>query len=438
MLYSKVLKFIQENSLFGSGVTVIAAVSGGADSICLLDILNNIKSTLGFKLECAHLNHNLRGAESDRDEQYVRDICMEWNIPLHVKSVEVAKLTHGRSIEDAAREVRYAFFEELTHEKNAVIATAHNLNDNTETFFINLIRGSGSRGLCGVPIMRGQIVRPLLCVKRTEIVKHLNNRGIDYCVDSTNSDTDYLRNFIRHDILPRFESRADIDIHKSVEKAMLNLQSDNRALTNIANSFTDERISELRKMDDAVLYRVLTSKLEKQFGIILDRTHFEFIEDLINGMCVKVQVCKDIFAVNEYGVFRFERIAEKCDRVVKISGAKTQFCGKSILTENIEEVYNALTNNCIDCDKIIGNLYVRTRKDGDIFVCQRRKCTTHLKKLLINDKMEKAKRDTLCVVCDESDNIVFVENYGADKRFAASPYSKNIMRIEIIQNNGGE
>ena len=163
MLYEKVYNTIIKNSLIDKGCTVICALSGGADSVCLADILIALKDRLGVFVECAHLNHNLRGEESDSDEAFVTKFCNERKITLHKKSVDVEALAAGRSIEDAAREARYTFFEELTRDKNAIVATAHTQNDNVETFFINLVRGSGAKGLCGIPQKRANIIRVRYC-----------------------------------------------------------------------------------------------------------------------------------------------------------------------------------------------------------------------------------------------------------------------------------
>lgn len=431
MLYTKVLNFIKENKLI-TKKTVIVAVSGGADSVCLLDIMCHLAKTLDITVECAHLNHNLRGDESDGDESYVSSLCDKLGVTLHTKSVKVKDLSHGVGIEDAARRVRYEFFDELSRERDVVIATAHTVNDNTETFFINLLRGSGSRGLCGIPVKRDNIIRPLLCADREEIINHLREVGLEYRTDSTNADIVYLRNFIRHRIVPQFYEREGIDINKAVLRATHNLFCENEALSDIAKTITTESANDLSRLPDALLYRVLNMRFEEKFDKILDFCHFNAVRKLLTRDNSRVQITGDIYANVCYGRFYFDSISPKNADVIELSIGKNKFSDKTVLIKNIKEVYSTLTNYAIDCDKIKSAIIARTRRDGDIFYHPKRSVTTSLKKLLINDKVDKSKRDSLVIICDLADNIVFVEGYGADKRFMADKHSKNILGIEII------
>ncbi len=431
MLYDKVYNLIIKNSLISEGCTVICALSGGADSVCLTDIMLKLKDKLKINVECAHLNHNLRGSESDGDENFVTKFCKERGVTLHKKSVNVAELAIGKSIEEAARDARYAFFSQLTQDKNVVIATAHTKNDNVETFFINLVRGSGAKGLCGIPIKRDKIIRPLLDVNRDEIIEHLENNSLTYCIDSTNSDTDYLRNFIRHKIIGEFKNRQDIDVFKTVGRAIENINRDENALKNIADKVNTQDVYTLKSLDDAILYRVLSKRLDKQFGIMLDSIHFENIKQLLdkpNG--AKVQIKRDVFAKIVNKNIEFIKIQPKNLDIYTLKFGENTIDNKLILINNTKEIYNTLTKASLDYDKIKGDLYVRTRRNGDRFYCAKRNCTSNLKKLLINDKVNSQKRDKLLVICDEN-GIVFVEGYGADKRYVANESNKNVIYIEI-------
>ncbi len=431
MLYEKVYNSIIDNSLINTGCTVICAISGGADSVCLTDIMYHLKDRLKITVECAHLNHNLRGYESDSDEEFVTRFCDARGIKLYKKSVDVMSQAKGRSIEEAAREARYCFFDELSAKENVVIATAHTQNDNIETFFINLVRGSGTKGLCGIPRVRGNIVRPLLDIKRCEILEHLDLQGLNYCTDSTNSKTDYLRNFIRHNIIKEFEKRDDIDIYKSVNRAITNLKRDSLVLEGIAEGIHSFDKKSLLALDDAILYRAVAKKLENEFDIVLDSVHFENIKTLLlkqNG--AKVQIRGEVFARKRKDNLEFFKLLQKSQDELALEIGENIFLDSQILIENTKEIYNTLTKATINCDKIKGNLYVRTRRDGDVFYSAKRKCTSSLKKLLSNDKVLPEKRDRLLVVCDEN-GIVFVERYGADKRYIAKKDDKNIICIEI-------
>ncbi len=431
MLQEKVLNTIKNSDLIPEGCVVIAAVSGGADSVCLLDILISLSEKLSFSVECAHVNHNLRGAESDGDEAYVRHLCEKYGITLHVKSVDVKALSKGKSIEDTARKVRYDFFEQLCKNRNAKVATAHTLNDNTETFFINLLRGSSSRGLSGIPIKRDNVIRPLLDVTRDEIIEYLKKQNLKFCTDSTNADTDFLRNFIRHNIVPVFESRDGISLHKSVKKATTNLQKESEALDIITDNMITDNVNTLKTYSDAVLYRVLTKMLEKEQGIILDSVHFNAVKSLLYKQSGKEQIQGDIYAFLSRGKLYFAKLYLKTSDEYPLELGENNIFGKNILIKKPEEIYKALTKYCIDCDKINGSLYIRMRKDGDVFNCIGRNSSTKLSKLLKNDKLPQDLRDSLAVICDESGKIVFVEKYGADEDVKITNESKNIISIEI-------
>ncbi len=431
MLYEKIYNTIIKNSLIDKGYTIICALSGGADSICLADVLFKLKDRLEINVECAHLNHNLRGEESDGDEAFVTRFCKERGITLHKKSVDVIALAKGRSVEDAAREARYTFFDELTRGDNVAVATAHTQNDNVETFFINLARGSGAKGLCGIPQKRGNIIRPMLDINRCEIIEHIEKHKLEYCIDSTNTNTDYLRNFIRHNIVDEFKTRDDIDIFKAVSRAIDNIKCDQQALFKISQTVDTNDALELAKLDDAILFRVLSQRLEEQFGLRLYSVHYDSIKSILkkpNG--AKVQIKGDIFAKINLNRLEFVKAETKSEAVYPLRFGKNIIENKSILINNTKEVYNTLTKATINCDKIEGNLYVRTRRDGDEFFSAKRKCTSSLKKLLINDKVDLQTRDKLLVVCDDN-AIVFVEGYGADKRYIADTYDKNIICIEF-------
>ena len=196
----KVLQWCREQQLFRSGQTVVCAVSGGKDSVCMLHLLLSLQSRLQIRIEACHFNHRLRGAESDRDEAFVRRLCREWSVPLAVGSGDVRARAEqtGESIEEAARNLRYGFFASL----GKTVATAHTRDDLTETVLLNLLRGTGLKGLCGIPPKRDDLVRPLLCLSRQEVDAYLAENGLAHTEDSSNAGSDYLRNRLRHAVVP--------------------------------------------------------------------------------------------------------------------------------------------------------------------------------------------------------------------------------------------
>lgn len=194
---------------------VIAAVSGGADSAALLTVLNILKEEFGYTLRACHVNHCLRGEESDRDERYVRFLCRRLEIPLYVRRVDVRQLAQRHeSIEECARRVRYDFFGELNALYGAVTATAHTASDNAETVLINMLRGTALTGICGIPAVRDGMVRPLINCSREQTESFCKETLTDFVHDSTNDSDDYIRNRIRHRIIPALK-----DINPSIESA---------------------------------------------------------------------------------------------------------------------------------------------------------------------------------------------------------------------------
>ena len=189
------------------GSRVLAAVSGGADSMCLLHALLTLRASLDITVAAAHFNHQLR-PEAEAEERFVRAWCAEHEVPCHTGRGNVAAqaAAAGTGIEETARQLRYAFLEDAAEQAGADrIATAHHAGDNAETVLLHLIRGSGLRGLGGIPSVRGKVIRPLLTVERREIEAYLARHCIPHVEDASNQDTAYRRNYLRREILPRLE-----------------------------------------------------------------------------------------------------------------------------------------------------------------------------------------------------------------------------------------
>lgn len=211
----KVAQYIAQERLLEASGKVIVALSGGADSVALLLLLTE----LGYACEAAHCNFHLRGEESDRDEQFVRRLCEERHVALHVVHFDTTQHAANRhiSIEMAARELRYQWFETLRQELGAdAVAVAHHADDSVETFLLNLMRGTGINGLRGIRPRNGRIVRPLLCLTRDDVLHYLDRQGQTYVTDSTNLQDEYTRNKIRLNLLPLME-----EINPSVRRSIL-------------------------------------------------------------------------------------------------------------------------------------------------------------------------------------------------------------------------
>lgn len=218
---------------------MLVALSGGADSVALLRVLMEA----GYDCRAAHCNFHLRGEESMRDERFVRDLCQRLNVPLAVKDFDVAawQREHGGSTEMACRELRYAWFEQERQRQGCgLIAVAHHSDDQVETFFLNLLRGTGIRGLAGMQRLSGNIWRPLLDVSRSDILTYLSTIGQDYVTDSTNSENDYRRNQLRNLVLPAFEQQFP-QAHERIHDTMGNLRDDLDLLTSLVNEILPDQ-----------------------------------------------------------------------------------------------------------------------------------------------------------------------------------------------------
>lgn len=247
---SKVRFAIAEHAMIQKDSRVCAALSGGADSVSLLRALCELSGELGAQITACHLNHGLRGEESDGDERFCRDLCKRLGVPFYSRKISVSELVQKHeSTEEAARRARYAFFEEaLEHFGSGVLATAHNANDNAETVLLNLTRGTGLLGLCGIPPVRelgalGKLViRPLLYITRGEVEEYLGSLGQEYVTDKTNLSEDYTRNKLRRRVLPELEN-----INPSVAAVIGRMTDNLRADSDFLETLADKALSEARE-----------------------------------------------------------------------------------------------------------------------------------------------------------------------------------------------
>jgi tRNA(Ile)-lysidine synthase len=263
---NKILTYINKENLLNRREKVVVTCSGGADSIFLLHILNK----LGFDCIVAHCNFHLRGEESDRDENFVREFCKRKNLSLHVQHFDTKQFAteNKLSIEMAARELRYNWFEEIRKEYNAsAIAVAHHSDDSIETILLNLLRGTGLKGICGIRPKNGYIVRPLLCVNRKEIEDYLHEQGIEYIVDSTNLENEYTRNKIRNIVMPILR-----EINPQIDSVMLSNAENFSAAESIYKEVIEkEKSSAVKTTDDSYIVDLrVVEKFTEPFTLLFE------------------------------------------------------------------------------------------------------------------------------------------------------------------------
>lgn len=305
------------------GGRVCVALSGGADSVSLLIVLNELREELGAELFACHLNHGLRGEESDRDERFCRGLCEKLGIPLYTRKISVSELAKKHeSIEQAARRERYAFFEEaLSHFGANTLATAHNANDNAETVLLNMSRGTGLKGLCGIPPVRSfaagkyRVIRPLINCLRAEIEAFLRERGQDCVTDATNLSEDYTRNRIRRRIIPELA-----EINPSVIAVIGRMTGNLRADSDFLDSLAEKALAAAREgrgwnaaklsaLPDPIKARAIRRILITG-GIEPSALRIETAAGLLEKRSARYNPCRDRFFTIRKGICFVENIVQ--------------------------------------------------------------------------------------------------------------------------------
>lgn len=284
-MQNKVLAYCQTQRLLSPGDTVVCAVSGGVDSVVLLDILCALRDALDICVRAAHFNHQLRGAESDRDEAFVRALCDARGVALSIGRGDVCARAArtGESIEEAARKLRYAFFDTL----GGPVATAHNADDNLETVLLNLVRGTSLAGLCGIAPRRGQYIRPLLCLTRAQIAAYAQEHGLRYVEDSTNALDTCVRNRLRHHVVPLLKAENPV-LSELTLRACALVREDEQYLETAAQAVLEQaKLSRghscraLRQSPAALRTRAIRLLLQKIHAPKLASNHILAVERLI-------------------------------------------------------------------------------------------------------------------------------------------------------------
>lgn len=440
----KAIRFIEENDLLCTNDKVIVALSGGADSVALLYFLNSIKEKYNLTVYAAHLNHNLRGEESKRDENFVKNLCEKLSVEFFLKSLDIKDMakTSKQSEELCGREQRYLFFDELSKKLSAKVATAHNATDNAETVLYNLCRGSSLKGVCGIPKKRDNVIRPLLCVSRDEIERYCDENNLEYVTDSTNLEDKYNRNKIRHnaistlkEINPNFEN-AVLRFCKSMEQSCDFLSEIAKKELKSAKTEYGYSCEKLLSLDKAVLSFALM-QIIKDNNADAENKHIEIIisamksggsVDLPNGYTC---VCSQ----NTLRIIKNDKTSADClidkDRE-ESSDIELPLCecedAEYYSKEELKNINKKLANELIDCDIINCGTVIRHKKAGDLFTLSNRKVTKPLRKLMIEMKIPKEIRDDLLVVANGS-TILWVEKIGVSLQGKISQSTTKAVRI---------
>lgn len=303
--YEKISNAVSDYNMISDGDAVVIALSGGADSVSLLYAMNKLSQQLGFSLSACHVNHGLRGEDSDSDMHFCEELCNTLSIPIEVLDTDVRSFQQKHeSLEETARRIRYDFFEKVSQGKK--LATAHNSNDSAETVLLNMMRGTGLKGLCGIPPVRGNIIRPLIYCSRDEVEQFCKENSLSYVTDKTNLSDDYTRNKVRHLILPEM-LKINPSLLDTISRMEHNLREDNELIEALADKALQSAKSN-RGYNTAVLSQQPKPILRRAIKRILMDGHIEpstlrieMAEEIILSGKGKINPCRGKFVTVKKG-----------------------------------------------------------------------------------------------------------------------------------------
>lgn len=447
---TKVVETINKFNMLKQNDNILVALSGGADSVTLLHLLNSLKE-YSFNIWVCHVNHQIRGQEAQRDENSVRSLCENLDVPLFVETIDVPELSkkNGKSLEEMAREVRYDVLNKLASKLNSKIATAHTLNDSIETIILNLTRGTGLKGLCGIPAKRGKIVRPLIEISRTQIEEYIKNNNLSFVNDSTNNDVNYKRNRIRHEIVPKLFI-VNPAFAKVFKRMCNNLTEDEEFLQNetlkamkkVQLSLNKFHASKIKNLPASIQFRAIKEILT-QANILCDAKKIELIKDAISIGFGKIDLHNGIFCIVKDDVLSIEKIAKESKKnnftpiKIVLPGSykvnqeqELKLMVISIRDFNVRRKNSNLIHDAIDFKKIDGTLIMRFKMPGDAIKLNGRKCTKTLKKLFNEYKLPQKERES-CLVLADNEGLIWVNGFGVAQRVALDEKTKEVLLVEV-------
>ncbi|MCQ2484344.1 MAG: tRNA lysidine(34) synthetase TilS [Clostridia bacterium] len=420
--------------------SVVVALSGGADSMALLNVLNELKDEYGITLSACHVNHGIRGASADRDEAFVKTECEKLSIPLKVLHADVPKMAaeKGLGLEECGRKVRYDFFASF---ENCIIATAHTLSDRSETLLLNITRGSSSKGLCSIPPVRGNIIRPLIDCTRADIEDYCQKNGISFVTDETNFDDIYSRNRIRLNVIPQLKG-----INPSFENAVSRLTECAVSDEDYFSSLTETIISKAKISGGyradviygehfAVRRRVIAEILKRDADITPELIHIKSVDSILSGG--KTQVLKDTVVEVRNGILKInpevsENTEWECDFSHFEAETPVGVFSATVFNRNDLPPKQIVHNKVVDFDCIVGKCIIRNRRAGDKMRLAGSDCTKTLKKLFNEKHLEN--RNSLAVLADEN-GILWVQSLGCADRCKIKKETQKILLIREDEEN---
>ncbi len=456
-MIEKVKSYIKKNNMLREGDTVVAGISGGADSVCLLFILIQLRKEISFRLSVVHINHRIR-AEAGEDARFVEALCGKWNCDFYCIEEDVREYAayHAMSEEEAGRAVRYGAFQTVLTKMGAPegkIAVAHNQNDNAETVLFHLMRGCGLSGLAGIPPVREHIIRPLLCVSRPEIEAYLEKNGVPYCIDRTNNEDTYTRNKIRHHIVAYGEKEicekavshiydTSVIMKEMQDYIQVNTKKALERCMKYEKGDIIFQISSFLKEHPLIQKQCILAAIEEAAGSKKDIAfvHVEGMRQLFfrksNG---QIDLPYKLTVYREYDRIRLTTRNEKEERKEihpVLAPGETCWKGEMKLLASVfsyeksQNIPEKTYTKWFDYDKIVKSLVVRTRQTGDYLEVYANGGRKSLKSYFIEEKIPRAKRDSMPLLAD-GNHIVWIIGRRISEHYKIDNQTKTVLQIQV-------
>ena len=460
-MVEEVLQYIMQYHMVEPGDVVIAGVSGGADSVCLLLVLEKLVARLSITIEVVHINHGIR-AEAGEDAEFVRKLCKDRQIPFHLicADVESQAKQEKLSTEEMGRKIRYEAFRQILGGRKGKIAVAHNSNDRAETMLFHLFRGTGLTGACGIRPVQGEIIRPLLFLERKEIEQWLQEQQISFCTDATNLGDDYTRNRIRHHILSYAEKEIVHGTTANMNRAAKQLQEADEyvmrqtlAAVERCCVFTDHpkavsvKLSLLQKEDPFIRKRLLFYAVCEIAGQKKDITeaHIQSIDKLLQGTGSKE--CMLPYQVHVYKQYEWVKI-EKREACAEPSGEEYPELPVGIPSviqvpllgdvefqtfpyEKSQIIPQKTYTKWFDYDKITTTLFLRPRQAGDYLTVNQQMGRKSLQDYFVDQKIPKENRDSLYVLAMDH-HVVWVPGLRISEFFKITEQTEHVLQVKVL------
>lgn len=449
-IYETVINFIKKHNLIENNSKLLIALSGGPDSVFALHFFHQFKNKYKAELIAAHVNHNLRGIDSEQDQIFCEKICNELKIPIFIKSVEVEKFArkNNQSIEEAARNLRYNFFEEISNqEKVDYIITAHNSDDNTETVLLNLIKGTGLSGLSGIPIKRGKIVRPIISLSKKEIVEFLELNKINFRIDKSNYENDFERNKLRNIVIPEIEK-----INPSLNSTLRNF-SNNISSINIFIQQETEKVfkkfvkknenqfivnQKLFQRENVLISSLIIKKLfEDHLKISFTSKDSDKVKNLVSqqkGTTIKLKNSVKVMREDESLIFFTEEKLFTDEIEIRLNCSQ-EIGNYEISIEEVNEFNeNSNFSEIISGDKTEDIFILRRWKIGDKFIPLGMKNFKKISDFLTDKKVKSSSKKNHLILINRNE-IVYVFGLRIDERYKLTKNTKRKIGICLRKKN---